>query len=650
MSILDEMQALVGELNFHAEQYYKYDKPVISDGEYDRLYDRLVSLEKQTGFILPDSPTRRVGDDTLKEFRQYTHSHKLYSMDKCQSFEDFNVWYARTSKALNAPFELTCEYKFDGLTINLVYEGGRLVAAATRGNGEIGEDVTKQVLTIKNVPLTINYKGHIEIQGEGIMRLSVLEKYNVTHPDDTLKNARNAAAGAIRNLNPKVTAERNLDVMCYNVFGDKEFLSQTEMQKFLTENKFTVGDFFKIAKNEQDVEKVIDELIEKRPTLDFLIDGIVFKVNELSMRETLGETEKFPRWAVAYKFKADEATTVLIDVLWQVSRTGKLNPLAVLEPVDLAGVTVQRATLNNFTDLQKKGIKIGSRVFIRRSNDVIPEILGIAEHTGESREVEKPTECPYCGAPVEERGVFLYCTNTETCAPQIVAKLTHFAEKGAMDIDGLSDKTAELLLNELHVKDFSDIYELKKENLVGLEGFGELKASNLIAAIERSKSTTLQNFIYALGIKNIGKKASKQLETRLGTFENLVASSSEELQNIDDFGQIMAESIVEYFRNGDNLEQCNKLFQLGVTLKTEEKTEGVFSGKIVVLTGSLTSYKRSEAEKLIKERGGETSSTVSKSVNLVVAGEDAGSKLAKAEKLGIEIIDEHKFAELINKR
>ncbi len=648
MSVLDEMQRLVGELNYHAEQYYKYDKPVISDGEYDKLYDRLVSLERETGFVLPDSPTKRVGDETLKEFVQYRHSHKLYSMDKCQSFEEFLGWYARTAKTLGTAFELTCEYKFDGLTINLVYEGGRLIAAATRGNGEVGEDVTKQVLTIKNVPLTIGYKGHIEIQGEGIMRLSVLKNYNESHSEQ-LKNARNAAAGAIRNLNPKITAERNLDVMCYNVFGDKEFSSQEEMQRFLIENKFTVGDFFKLAKNEEEVGAVIEELIEKRPTLDFLIDGIVFKLNNLQMREVLGETEKFPRWAVAYKFKADEATTVLKDVVWQVSRTGKLNPLAVLEPVDLAGVTVQRATLNNFTDLQKKGVKIGSRVFIRRSNDVIPEILGIAEHTGESREVEKPEVCPYCGAPVEERGVFLYCTNTESCAPQIVAKLTHFAEKGAMDIDGFSEKTAELLLNELQVKEFADLYELKKEDLIGLEGFGELKAANLIAAIEKSKSTTLQNFVYALGIKNIGKKAAKQLESRFGVFDALRSATSEELQNIDDFGQIMAESVVEYFENPANLEQLDRLFSLGITLKVEEKTEGVFSGKLVVLTGSLTNFKRSEAEKLIKERGGETSSTVSKAVNLVVAGEDAGSKLAKAEKLGIEIIDETKFAELLNK-
>ena len=645
MSVLEEMQNLVKELNFHAEQYYKFDSPVISDGEYDKLYDRLVALEKETGFVLPDSPTRRVGDDVLKEFKQYRHTHKLYSLDKCQSYEELLAWRARTEKALGRKYDMTAEYKFDGLTINLTYENGALVSAATRGNGLVGEDVTSQVKTIKNVPLTIDYKNHVEIQGEGIMRLSVLEKYNRTH-DEPLKNARNGAAGAIRNLNPKVTAERRLDVMCYNVYGPR-FDTQAEMQEFLKEQGFETGDYFRIVKTDSDAEKCVEELEKKRPTLDFLIDGIVFKINEVALRDILGETEKFPKWAVAYKFKADEATTVLRDVIWQVSRTGKLNPLAVLDPVELAGVTVKRATLNNFSDYEKKGLKIGSRVFIRRSNDVIPEILGIASHTSESREIEKPKICPYCGAPVEEKGVFLYCTNNETCAPQIVRKLTHFAEKGAMDIEGLSDKTAELLLNELKVRDFSDIYKLRKEDLTGLEGFGDLKAGNLIASIEKSKNVSLSDFLYALGIKNIGKKAAKQLETRFKTLNDVMNAGFEELTAIDDFGEVMAKSVVEYFSDEAKREEIARLTALGVNVKSAEKTEGVFSGINAVLTGSLSGYKRSEAEKLIVERGGECSSSVSKAVNLVIAGEEAGSKLEKAKKLGIKIIGEDEFTRML---
>lgn len=645
MSVLEEMQNLVKELNFHAEQYYKFDSPVISDGEYDKLYDRLVALEKETDFVLPDSPTRRVGDDVLKEFKQYRHTHKLYSLDKCQSYEELLAWRARTEKALGRKYDMTAEYKFDGLTINLTYENGALVSAATRGNGLVGEDVTSQVKTIKNVPLTIEYKNHVEIQGEGIMRLSVLEKYNRTH-DEPLKNARNGAAGAIRNLNPKVTVERRLDVMCYNVYGPR-FDTQAEMQEFLKEQGFETGDYFRIVKTDSDAEKCVEELEKKRPTLDFLIDGIVFKINEVELRDILGETEKFPKWAVAYKFKADEATTVLRDVIWQVSRTGKLNPLAVLDPVELAGVTVKRATLNNFADYEKKGLKIGSRVFIRRSNDVIPEILGIASHTSESREIEKPKFCPYCGAPVEEKGVFLYCTNNETCAPQIVQKLTHFAEKGAMDIEGFSDKTAELLLNELKVKDFSDIYKLRKEDLTGLEGFGDLKAGNLIASIEKSKNVGLSDFLYALGIKNIGKKAAKQLETRFKTLNGVMNAGFEELTAIDDFGEVMAKSVVEYFSDEAKRQEIDKLTALGINVKSAEKKEGVFSGINAVLTGSLSGYKRSEAEKLIVERGGECSSSVSKAVNLVIAGEEAGSKLEKAKKLGIKIIGEDEFTRML---
>lgn len=645
MSVLEEMQNLVKELNFHAEQYYKFDSPVISDGEYDKLYDRLVALEKETGFVLPDSPTRRVGDDVLKEFKQYRHTHKLYSLDKCQSYEELLAWRARTEKALGRKYDMTAEYKFDGLTINLTYENGALVSAATRGNGLVGEDVTSQVKTIKNVPLTIEYKNHVEIQGEGIMRLSVLEKYNRTH-DEPLKNARNGAAGAIRNLNPKVTAERRLDVMCYNVYGPR-FDTQAEMQEFLKEQGFETGDYFRIVKTDSDAEKCVEELEKKRPTLDFLIDGIVFKINEVALRDILGETEKFPKWAVAYKFKADEATTVLRDVIWQVSRTGKLNPLAVLDPVELAGVTVKRATLNNFADYEKKGLKIGSRVFIRRSNDVIPEILGIASHTSESREIEKPKFCPYCGAPVEEKGVFLYCTNNETCAPQIVQKLTHFAEKGAMDIEGFSDKTAELLLNELKVRDFSDIYKLRKEDLTGLEGFGDLKAGNLIASIEKSKNVGLSDFLYALGIKNIGKKAAKQLETRFKTLNGVMNAGFEELTAIDDFGEVMAKSVVEYFSDEAKRQEIDKLTALGINVKSAEKKEGVFSGINAVLTGSLSGYKRSEAEKLIVESGGECSSSVSKAVNLVIAGEEAGSKLEKAKKLGIKIIGEDEFTRML---
>lgn len=647
---MDRMKELVELLNRYAEMYYTYDAPIIADAEYDKLYDELKALEEFTGVVLPNSPTRRVGGETLKEFKEYRHSHKLYSLDKCQSKEEFALWASRTEKTLGYMPELTVEYKFDGLTVNLVYEGGNLISAATRGNGLVGEDITAQAKTIKNVPQTIDYKGHVEVQGEGIMRLSVLEKYNKKYPDDRLKNARNAAAGAIRNLDPKVTAKRNLDVMCYNAEGDPDFSTQAEMRDFIIKNGFGTVEYFKTVKTVEDAYAQMDEIEKARPTLDFLIDGIVFKVNDVSARETLGETEKFPKWAVAYKFKAEEATTVMKDVVWQVSRTGKLTPLAVLEPVDLCGTTVRRATLNNYGDILKKKVKIGSRVFIRRSNDVIPEILGVAEDYPDSKPVEKPKFCPECGSPVREENVFLYCTNDVSCAPQIVSKITHFAEKAAMNIEGLSDRTVEQLYNDLQVKEFSDLYRLTFDELMTLDGFKDKKAQNLLDSIEKSKETTLQRFLYALGIPNIGQKAAKELAKKFGTLDAVKSATVEDIQQIDDFGEIMAKSVVNYFEKPANSEQLRLLEDAGVRFVDSDNSaddSGSFAGLRVVLTGTLSKFKRSEAQKLIEDRGGEVLSTISSKVNLVVAGEEAGSKLQKALKAGIKIVDEAEFESML---
>lgn len=647
---MDRMKELVELLNRYAELYYTYDAPVVADAEYDKLYDELRALEEFTGVVLPNSPTKRVGGEILSEFVEYRHSHRLYSLDKCQSKEEFALWLGRTEKALGYLPELTVEFKFDGLTVNLVYENGKLAAAATRGNGFVGEDITAQAKTIGNVPKRIAYKGHVEVQGEGIMRLSVLEKYNAENPDDQLKNARNAAAGAIRNLDTRVTAKRNLDVMCYNAEGDPDFLTQCEMRDFIRKNGFGNVEYFRTVKTCEQAYAAIDEIEALRPTLDFLIDGIVFKVNDVSAREILGETEKFPKWAVAYKFKAEEATTIVKDVIWQVSRAGKLTPLAVLEPVELCGTTVRRATLNNYGDILKKKVKIGSRVFIRRSNDVIPEILGVAEDYENSREVEKPKFCPECGSPVREENVFLYCTNNVDCAPQIVSKLTHFAEKGAMNIEGLSDKTCEQLYNDLGVKRFSDLYALTFDGLMSLDGFKDKKAQNLLDSVEKSKATTLAKFLYALGIPNIGEKAAKQLAARFKTLDAVKNATESEITQIDDFGEIMAKSVTDYFKKADNLEQLALLEGYGVhfedgTVKALENQN--FEGLRVVLTGSLSEFKRSEAAKLIEERGGEVLSSVSSKCNLVVAGEEAGSKLQKALSLGIKIISEEEFKKML---
>lgn len=645
---MDRMQELVQKLNEYAYRYYVLDDPVISDGEYDKLYDELVALEKQTGVVLPDSPTIRVGDKPLSKFNQVVHRGKLFSLDKCQSKEEMRAWLDKLSVNGKMPL-CSVEYKFDGLTINLTYENGVLTRAATRGNGEIGEEVTMQVRTIKSVPLSIPYKGVIEVQGEGIMTLSALAAYNARPDVVPLKNARNGVAGAIRNLDPKVTADRKLDMICYNVnyMDDGNFPDGKAMLAFLRENNFKLSDYCRYCSTPDEVMAALDEIESRRDSLDFLIDGAVVKVDNTAMREELGYTQKFPRWAMAFKFAPEEATTTVRDVIWQVSRTGKLNPLAVLDPVDLAGVTVSRATLSNISEIRRKDIRIGSRVFIRRSNDVIPEITGVAEHTENSREIVPPAVCPACGAPVVQDGIFVKCSNTRACANTIISALSHFCERDAMDIEGLSDKTLELLYGLNKVKAFHDIYALKQEDFDEVEGFRDKRTGNLLAAIEKSKTTTLARFLYAIGIPNIGKKSAGQLEEEFRTLDAVMNASKEDFAALDDFGDIMAEGVKAYFDDEHNRREIELLLKAGVTFTQKQVTEGVFSGKKVVLTGALVSMKRGKAKEEIEKRGGSVAESVSKAVNLVIVGEDAGSKLAKAEKLGIPTISEGEFLKML---
>lgn len=646
MDKLSRMKELIGTLNEWARLYYEEDAPVVSDAEYDKLYDELRTLEAEEGYSLKNSPTHRVGGAPKGKFEQSTHLLRLYSLDKCQSKEEFAEWCNRLVKTVGYFPKLTCEYKFDGLTLNILYNNGELIQAATRGNGTVGEIVTDQVNTIRHLPKIIAYKGKIEIQGEGILRLSALERYNET-ADEPLKNARNGAAGAIRNLNPEVTAKRDLSFFAYNIgYSDKHFASQEEMRSFVKEQGFETEGDFSIVNSQKDAMKYADMVGEKRETLDYLIDGVVFKVDDVSLRDEIGFTEKFPKWAVAYKFKADEMTTTLNDVVWQVSRSAKLNPIAVLEPVDIGGVTVSRATLNNYGDILKKKVKIGDKVFVRRSNDVIPEIMGVAIESADAKPIEKPEVCPVCHAPVKEVGAFLYCTG-DNCVPQIVSKLDHFASKDAMDIDGFSEKTAERLYNETHLEDAVDLLNLTATDLFGLDGFGDKKIANLLNAIQKAKKTTLDRFIFALGIDGIGKKTAKDLVKRFRTLENLENATFEELCSVDGIGDILANNVFQYFRDSNNVDFVNRLLASGVEIEEKEEKQGVFSGMKIVLTGSLPTFKRGEATKLIEDNGGEVAASVSKTVNMVLAGEDAGSKLEKAQKLGIKIIDENEFKSML---
>lgn len=644
---MDRMTELVQKLNEYAYRYYTLDEPIVSDKEYDILYDELVALEKESGIVLPDSPTHRVGGELLKQFESYVHKQRLYSLAKSQTFGELESWWTRCANALGqGKFLCSVEYKYDGLTVNLSYKDGNLVRATTRGNGEKGEVVTSGAKTIRTIPLTIPFKGEIEVQGECIMRLSELEKYNNTH-DIPLKNARNAAAGALRNLDPKVTAERHLDFMAYSVgYSDITFQSQKEMVDFLVKNKFRIGDYVKFADNMADIQELISEIEGQRNSLDYLIDGAVIKIDAQNYRNELGFTEKSPRWAIAYKYEAEEVTTILKDVIWQVSRTGKLNPLAVLEPVELCGATISRATLNNLDDIAKKGVKIGSRVFIRRSNDVIPEILGVAEDNNGTT-IIPPDKCPSCGGDVEVNGAFVYCTNKENCGAVHISRLDHFASREAMNIEGLSERTILQLYNLGFLRDIDDIYDLTADQLIQAEGFKDKKVNNILTAIKNSKNVSLDRFVYSLGIANIGKKSAKQLADKFKSLENLQSATMEDLLNMDDFGEIMATGVYNYFNDDANIKLIQNLLEKGVKIEFKEQKEGVLTGINICLTGSI-SIPRGKAKQLIIDNGGSVSDSVSKNVNVVVYGEDAGSKLEKAKKLGIELWTEKEFFEKIN--
>ncbi len=639
-----QMQALVDRLNETAYAYYVLDKPEISDMQWDQLYDQLVKLEKETGVVLPDSPTHRVGGEPLKGFEQHTHLHRLWSMDKVQSIGALEDWIRRTEKlAGQTDLQYYVEYKFDGLTLNLTYNDGKLVQAATRGNGITGEAILPQARTIRTVPLTIPYKGLLEVQGECIMRLSTLEAYNKTAAEP-LKNARNAAAGALRNLDPAVTAARKLDVFFYQIgtIENPPYSTQPEMLNFLRQNGFQVSPYLGTPHSQAELEECIREIEQQRPTLDFLIDGVVIKIGDFALRSRMGFTEKFPRWAVAYKFEAEESVTTLRRVTWELGRTGKLTPLAHLDPVDFYGVTVRKATLNNWGDIQRKQVAINAPVWIRRSNDVIPEIMGrVGEAEPGEIPIEKPTHCPACGGKLTERGAHLFCMNRVSCRPQAVARLDHFAGRDALDIDGFSEKTAEQLYDQKNVRDPADLYHLTREDVLSLDGFKDKKADNLLKALEKSKDCALDAFLFAVGIPNVGRKTARDIATAFGTLEKVQEATMEQLVAIPAVGDIVAQSILEFFSFEENRVMIDRLLKAGVKPREmQSKAEGVLSGKTVVVTGTLPNLSRKDAEELIRRHGGTAASSVSKKTAFVVAGEAAGSKLDKAQALGIEVIDE----------
>lgn len=648
MDKLQEMKDLIKEIEKHNYNYYVLDNPTISDAEYDKLYYALVDLEKETGVTLPYSPTLRVGDTVLDGFTKKKHEVNLYSLNKVRDFEELESW-VNDMKKLADDTDFAVEYKFDGLQIVIEYNEGVFVSATTRGNGVVGEDVSLQVKTIKSVPLQIGFKGRLIVQGEGMMTNKNFEAYNKT-AEEKLKNPRNAAAGAIRNLDPKETAKRNLDYFCYSILlcDGKEFSTQQQMHDFLIENGFKTGNYFKICKDVHEIIHCINEIDLIKSSLDVMIDGMVIKINKVKPREKIGWTAKFPKWALAYKFEAQETTTLLKEVVWQVGRSGRVTPIANLEPVELAGATIQRATLNNIDDIRRKDVYENSRVFIRRSNEVIPEIMGLAEKFENSRKIEVPLVCPSCGEKLIMKGPLLFCTNHLNCQAQVIDRLAHFASREAFNIEGLSDKTCKQFYEDLNVRHLSDLYNIKKEDLLKLDKFKDKKAENIINSINNSKKIDFYRFLFALGIGEVGVKTAKDLAKKFCNLDNLRNASFEEILEVDDVGEVIAQNIVDFFADEYNREEIQRLFDCGVEIKEVNVNldNQILSGKTFVLTGTL-SKPREEFEKIIEDLGGKTSSSVSRNTSFVLAGENAGSKLLKAKELNIKIINEEEFLEMI---
>lgn len=658
----ERMEKLATELNKYAYEYYVLGNPSIADKDYDEKYYELVELEKQEGVILPYSPTQRVGDVVLPEFNKYVHKGRLWSLDKAQISTELQDWHNRNVKFINEynknnsdklpEISYIITKKFDGLTLNLTYNNdGILQVAATRGTGSIGEDVTAQAKTIKTIPLKIDNHNVFEIHGEAIMTKEAFDNYN-SSAAVPLKNLRNGAAGALRNLNVKETAKRNLSAFFYDIGYNEgtQFTTYEEMLTFIKDKGFPIDSYMKRCTTLEEINKEIEYIKSIRFDLNYDIDGAVIAINDMRTRELLGYTIKFPKWAIAYKFEAQEATTKLLDVEWNVGRSGRVSPTAILEPVELAGVTVKRATLNNMDDVNKKGVKIGSEVFVRRSNDVIPEIMGVVESSLENtQEITPPTKCPYCDGNVVLNGAHYFCENTLSCKPQLVKTIVHFASREAMNIEGFSEKTAEQLFEKLDIKSISDLYRLNKEDLLSLEKFKEKKATNLLNAVEKSKDCELYAFVYALGIPNVGVKTSKDLVKRFKTLDNIMKANVEELLEVPDIGGIVAECIVGFFKEEQVINTINDLLSLGVKPRYEliEVLENIFEGKTVVVTGTLENYSRSSIKDKLESLGAKVSGSVSKKTDYVIAGEEAGSKLTKAQELGVTVLSEKEFEDMI---
>ena len=661
MSIENRIDELVNLINYHNEKYYNDDNPEITDLEYDTLMKELTKLEEENPQLKRiNSPTNRVGGKALDKFEQVTHKNPMLSLGNAYSKEDLRDFDKRVKNLVHGNVEYVVEFKIDGLSVGITYNNSDFIKGATRGDGVVGEDITNNLMTIKNIPLKINDNREIVVRGEVYIPKKDFEKINDQQEqqgNQKFANPRNLAAGSLRQLDSKITAKRPLDIFVFNLehIDNNTLETHSESLEYLKELGFKVSPNYKVFKSIEDVIDHIEYWTENRNSLDFEIDGMVIKVNNIKQREEMGYTAKSPRWATAYKFPPEQKKSKILDVIVEVGRTGTITPTAVLEPVQLAGTIVSRATLHNEDYIKEKDIKINDTVVVQKAGDIIPQVVEVIkkERTGEEIDFNMPRKCPVCSEPTVrlEGESAVKCINI-SCPAQIRRGIIHYVSRDAMNIDGLGESIITLLLNEKIINDIADLYYIQKEDVINLERMGEKSANNLLKSIELSKQNDLWRIINGLGIKYIGIKGAKVLASNFRNIDEIIEADVDKLTSLEEFGEIMAKSVVSFFKEDKNLKVIEKLKEAGVNttaLKSEDSdTIKIFEGMKIVLTGTLPTLKRNDAKDMIESRGGKSTSSVSKSTSFVLAGEEAGSKLTKANDLGIKVIDESKFLEIIN--
>jgi DNA ligase (NAD+) len=657
-----ELHELLNQYNY---EYHVLDKPSVPDSEYDQLLRELIELEDQHPELrTADSPSQRVGGTVLDAFEKVEHRSQMLSLGNAFNEQDLRDFDRRVRQAVGDDFSYVCELKIDGLAVSLRYENGAFVQGATRGDGSIGEDITANLKTIRSIPLKIKEPFSFEVRGEAFMpkrSFEALNKVKEEKGEEPFANPRNAAAGSLRQLDPKIAASRNLDIFLYALadIGDTGIDSHSEGLNRLDHLGFKTNPERKRCADIEEVLQYVESWTERRPDLSYDIDGIVIKVDSLDQQKALGTTAKSPRWAIAFKFPAEEVVTILKEIELSVGRTGVVTPTAILEPVRVAGTTVQRASLHNEDLIREKDIKIGDHVVIKKAGDIIPEVVNVLEEqrTGEEKEFSMPTHCPECESELVrlEGEVALRCINPK-CPAQIREGLIHFVSRNAMNIDGLGEKVISQLFREQLIEDVADLYKLERDQLLQLERMGEKSVDNLLQAIEASKSNSLEKLLFGLGIRHVGAKAAKTLAQEFDSMDKLMSVSKEELTNINEIGEKMADAVVAYFENDEVKELIEELKEAGVNMVYKgpkpvaaSEADSYFAGKTIVLTGKIEQLSRNEAKEKIEMLGGKVTGSVSKKTDLVIAGEDAGSKLTKANELDIEVWDEDKLMEELNR-